>query len=195
MGMADFLKTSKNSRRVFGRKEIEIMLKQLDGSLLTQSEKNRISRDIKPKLELVREMAKYESEFRLQKNQDSKLLIENALDTILKDELSDRIRAVLLFGSFSDKTYTSRSDIDICAVFRAISLKEATEFRIRVSGQLPEKADVQVFNILPQKIKREIARNHKVLYRAKDYDNVAFAIKYLKDQDYFIRMGKVFAQT
>ncbi|MBI2575396.1 nucleotidyltransferase domain-containing protein, partial [Candidatus Woesearchaeota archaeon] len=89
---------------------------------------------------------------------------------ILKDELSDRIRAVLLFGSFSDKTYTSRSDIDICAVFRAISLKEATEFRISVSGQLPEKVDVQVFDVLPQKIKREIARNNKVLYRAKDYD-------------------------
>ncbi len=195
MSVADFLKTSKNSRRVFGRKELEIMLKQLDGSPLTQSEKNRLSSAIKPKLEFIKEMAKYESEFRLAKNQDNKRLIENALDTILKDEFSGNIKAVLLFGSFSDNTYTSRSDVDICAVFRAISLKDATEFRIRVSGQLQEKVDVQVFNILPQKIKREIAKNHKVLYMAKDYDNVAFTIKYLRDQDYFMRMSRVFAQT
>ena len=59
-------------------------------------------------------------------------------------------------------------------------------------GELPEKADVQVFNILPQKIKREIARNHKVLYKKDDYNNINFSIKYLKDEDYFIRMNKIF---
>lgn len=193
--LAEFLKTSKNSRKVFGRKELEIMLKQLHGLPLKQSEKNRLSRDVKPKLEFIREIAKYENEFGLQKNQDNKMAIQKALGTILTDEFADAIKAVLLFGSFADNTFTSRSDIDVCVVFRTITLKEATEFRIRVSGQIPEKVDVQVFNILPQKIKKEIARSHKVLYRAKDYDNVAFTIRYIREQDYFIRANRIFAQT
>ena len=76
-----------------------------------------------------------------------------------------------------------------------LPLKEATHFRIRVSGQLSSKADVQVFNLLPQKIKRRIARNHKILYQAGDYDNIIFTIKHLKENDYFMRMKKIFAAT
>ena len=169
------------------------MIQQLDGLQLKQSEKNRLSRDIKPKLEFIKEIAEFRDEFKLEKNQDNKKLIEKAVDIILKDELRENIMAVLLFGSFADNTFTKSSDIDICVVFKGdISLKKATEFRIRVSGQLPNKVDVQVFNILPQKIKRDISRNHKVLYKDNEYDNIDFSIRYLKDDDYFIRMNKIF---
>lgn len=195
MTLKNFLETSKNTRKLFGKREVEIMFKQLRGGALTQSEKNRLSRDIKPKLEFMSEISKYESEFKLKKNQDSKRLIEKALTIIRNDERHDDIKAVLLFGSFADKTYTTSSDIDICIVFRSISLREATEFRIRVSGQLPEKVDVQVFNILPQKVKRQIARNHRVLYRTQDYDNISFSVQHLKDDDYRMRMKRIFAQT
>ena len=194
--LKEFLKSNINARKIFGKKELEIIFRQLDGLQLKQSERNRLSRDIKPKFEFINEVAKFESEFKIEKNQNNKKMIKKAVDLILDDKLNDNIKAILLFGSFADNSFTERSDIDICVVFKAdISLKEATEFRIRVSGQLPEKADVQVFNILPQKIKKDIARNHKVLYRDKDYDNTGFSIKYLKDDDYFIRMKKIFAQT
>ena len=188
-----FLKTNRNARKIFGKKELEIVFKQLDGMQLKQSEKNRLSKDIKPKLEFIKEISKFKDEFKLEKNQDNKRIMEKAVDIILNDALKDNIKAVLLFGSFADNSFTKRSDIDICAVFRKeLSLKEATEFRIRVSGELPKKADVQVFNTLPQKVKRDIARNHKVLYKNRDYDNINFSIRYLKDDDYFIRMNKIF---
>lgn len=193
LSLKEFLKENKDARKVFGRKELEIMLKQLDGLPLKQSENNRLSRDIKPKLGFIRDAAEFRSEFRLEKNQDNKRIIRKAVDTILSDKSRDGIKAILLFGSFADKSFTSRSDIDICVIFRKdLSLKEATEFRIRVSGQLPDKADIQVFNILPQKLKRGIARNHKVLYKDNEYDNLGFSVKYLKDDDYFIRMRKIF---
>ena len=183
----------KISRKIFGKKELDIILKQLEGMPLKQSERNRLSRDIKPKLEFIKEINEFKDEFKLEKNQNNKTIIEKAVITILNDELKDNIKAVLLFGSFADKTFTKRSDIDICVLFKKdLTLKEATKFRIRTSGQLPDKVDIQVFNILPMKIKREIARNHKVLHKSKDYDNINFSIKYLKDRDYFIRINKIF---
>lgn len=189
----NLLRHNKDARKIFGKKELEIIMKQLEGIKLTQSEKNRLSRDIRPKLEFIKEIAEFKDEFNLEKNQDNKKIIQKAVDIILKDESSRNIKVILLFGSFSDNSFTKNSDIDICVVFReSISLKKATEFRIRISGELPKKVDIQVFNVLPQKIKKEIARNHKVLYYEKDYDNIDFSIRYLKDEDYSIRMNKIF---
>jgi len=194
--LSEFLRQNKNARRIFGNKELEIIFKQLEGLPLKQSEKNRLSRDIKPKLEFIKEIAQFKDEFKLEKNQNNKRLIEKALETILNDEFGNNIKAILLFGSFADNSFTPNSDIDICVVFKKdLSLKEATEFRIRVSGNLPKKVDVQVFNILPQKIKKSIARNHKVLYKSNDYDNINFTIRYLKDEDYFARVRNIFGQT
>lgn len=196
MALLRFLKEAGDARKLFGKGELRIIEKQLLGANLTQSEKNRLSRDIRPKLEFIREIAEFKDEFKLEKNKDNKRIIERAVGAILNDELRDSIWAILLFGSFADNSFTKESDIDICVLFRnGISLKEATKFRIRVSGQLPEKVDAQVFNILPQRIKRDIARNHKVLFRGNDYDNIGFSIKYLKDDDYFIRTNKIFAQA
>lgn len=191
--LKEFLKSNRNARRIFGKKELEIVFKQLDGMQLKQSEKNRLSRDIKPKLEFIKEIVQFKDEFKLERNQDNKKIIEKAVDIILNDSLKDNIKAIFLFGSFADNSFTKRSDIDICVVFKKkLSLKETTEFRVRVCGELPKKVDVQVFSILPQKIKKDIARNHKVLYKDNDYDNINFSIKYLKDDDYFIRMNKIF---
>ncbi len=193
MRLKEFLKANKDSRKIFGKKELEIISKQLDGIPLKQSEKNRLSRDIRPKLEFIQEVNEFKDEFKLERNQDNKRIIEKALSVILSDKLAEEIEAVLLFGSFADNSFTNRSDIDICVVFKKdLSLKEATSFRISLSGELTEKVDLQVFNILPLRIKRGIARNHKVLYKSRDYDNIGFSIKYLKDEDYFIRMDKIF---
>ena len=190
-----FLTNNKNARRIFGKKEIGIILKQLDGVTLTQSEKNRLSRDIKPKFEFIKEASNFGDEFELKKDADSLRLVDKAVQLILHDELKDRIKTILLFGSHAGGVVTKRSDIDICVVFDKISRREAEKFRIRISGHFQLKMDIQVFNILPQKIKREVARNHKVLYKSNDYDNINFSIKHMKDEDYFIRMNKIFAQT
>lgn len=195
MRLKEFLKDNINARKIFGKKEIGIILKQLDGVTLTQSEKNRLSRDIKPKFEFIKEASKFEDEFELKKDADSLRLIDKAVQLILHDELKNRIRAILLFGSHATGIVTKRSDIDICAVFTDISLREATKFRIRIMGELPEKVDVHVFNILPQKIKRSIAINHKILYKSSNFDNMSFTIRHIKDEDYFFRLNKIMIAT
>ena len=57
-----------------------------------------------------------------------------------------------------------RSDIDIGVEFNEINLKEATQFRVYVSGKVSDRVDIQVLNILPAKIKETIINNNKVLY-------------------------------
>src|SRR3989338_2307212 len=129
--LSEFLRQNKNARRIFGKKELEIILKQLEGLPLKQSEKNMLSRDIKPKLEFIKDIAEFKDEFKLEKNQNNKRLIERAVETILNDGIGNEIKAVLLFGSFADDSFTPSSDIDICAVFKKdLDLRTATEFRI-----------------------------------------------------------------
>ncbi|MCK5282184.1 MAG: nucleotidyltransferase domain-containing protein [Nanoarchaeota archaeon] len=196
MNFKNFLKNSKNVRKIFGKKEIEIILKQLEGITLTQSEKNRLSRDIRPKLKVIKELSEFKDEFELKKDADTMAISEKAVSNMLGDKLGKNIKAIMLFGSHVDGNVTKRSDIDLCALFdHDISLKEAALFRLRVSRNLPEKADVQVFNVLPQKIKRAIAKKHKILYTDKNFDNTDFTIRYLKDEDYFIRMQKIFGEA
>lgn len=195
LGLKKFLRTNRNARKIFGKKEIDIILKQLDGISLTQSEKNRLSRDVRPKLMLIKEISKLEDEFGLKKGADNLRLIDRAVQLILQDELKDKIKAILLFGSHVKGIVTKRSDIDICIIFTDISLRDASKFRLRIMGELPEKVDVQVFNILPQKIKRSIAINHKILYKSDNFDNISFTIYHIKDEDYFFRLNKIMSVT
>lgn len=167
MNLLKFLKRNESSRKIFGKRELKIIEKQLTGINLTQSEKNRLSRDIRPKFEFIGKCADFEEEFRLKKGTINKKLIEKAKEIILADKLRKEIDRILLFGSMVENKMTIRSDIDLAVVFKKIGLKEATKFRIRVLGEVNDKMDVQVFNTLPEKIKKEIRKKHKVLYENK----------------------------
>ena len=118
---------------------------------------------IRPKLELVRELSRFSEEFKLKKGSEIKRMINEAKEVILEDELADKIKEIVVYGSFVDNTMTFRSDVDVAVKFDKISLKQATSFRIRVSGKVNQKIDIQVYNILPKKIKKEIDDKGKVL--------------------------------
>lgn len=193
--LKEFLKANKNSRKIFGKKELEIIFKQLGGLLLTQSERNRLSRDIRPKLEFIREISEFKGEFRLKKDQDASKIIDKAVKVILQDKLKEKIEAILLFGSRVTGIITPRSDIDICIVFDCIEKEDADRFRIRILGNFSDKVDIQVFNALPQKVKRSIAGSHKILYKKENFDNNLFSIKYLKDEDFFIRTRRILGES
>ena len=161
-----FLLRNKDVRKIFGKKEIEIIIKQLEGINLTQSEKNRLSRDIRPKLDFIKECSLFKDEFKLKKGQDIKNIIDESVEIILEDELSNQIKELLLAGSFLSRTFNKRSDIDIFTMFKKdISVKEATQFRKRLLGKLNSRVDLQVFNVLPDKIKQSIIKNNKVIFK------------------------------
>src|SRR3989338_2008273 len=156
MGFLSVLKSDPDVRKLFGERELVIIEKQLLGVPLTQSEKNRLSRDIRRKLKAVSALARFEHEFSLKKASEIKRWTDEALELILKSRFSPRIKRIFLFGSAVENRLSFRSDIDICAEFGKISKKEAGEFRREILCSVNQRIDVQVFNALPSKIQKEI---------------------------------------
>src|SRR3989344_1049938 len=156
MVLLEFLKKNDNARKIFGKRELRIIEKQLLGLTLKQSEKNRLSRDIRKKFEFIKEATKYADEFGLKHGTKIKEFIERALDIIREDVLFYKVNKIILFGSTVIRRRHLGSDIDIAVEFDSIELDEATKFRIRTLGRLSDKIDVQVYNVLPENVKNEI---------------------------------------
>jgi len=166
--LIEFLKTNPNSRKIFGKRELKIIEKQLQGVDLTQSEKNRLSRDIRKKLEFIRQISRFENEFNLKKGAVIKEQINRVLKIIKEHKWFWKIKEIIIYGSFVEKRFHLFSDIDIAVKFKKINLRDATKFRIDISSKVPEKIDIQVYNILPEKIKREIDKNGRTIYKKQD---------------------------
>lgn len=151
-------------RRIFGKREIKIIEKQLMGVNLKPSEKTRLSRDIRKKLEIIRELAKFENEFKLKKAAYIKEVIEKTKNIILKHPLSAKIKKIIVFGSAAENELRLGSDIDIAVEFDDIKKEEAHKFRINILGEVDSKIDIQVYNLLPDKIKKEINNKGKTIH-------------------------------
>jgi predicted nucleotidyltransferase len=164
MGLLELVRHEKAMRKIFGEQELKIIEKQLLGVNLSASEKTRLSRDIRPKFNIVFTLSDFKKEFQLKKGQEIKYLISEAKEIILQSNWSKQITKIIVFGSAVENQLRLESDIDIAVIFDKINLKEATNFRIEISSKVSEKVQVQVYNILPDKIKREIDKKGKVLY-------------------------------
>lgn len=170
MSLLEFLKREPNARLIFGKRELVIIRRQLMGEQLKQSERNRLSKFIRPKLRFISAASKYEGEFKLERRVTIDNLIEKAKQTILSDKVGKKAKAILLFGSHVSGFTTFRSDVDVCALFDNIPESEAFKFQIRVSSKLPEIIDVRVFNTLPLKVKIGVISAFKVIFKARDFD-------------------------
>lgn len=164
MSLIGFLKNGSDARKIFGERELKIIEKQLLGVNLSQSEKNRLSRDIRRKFEFIKEVSRFEKEFRLKKGSEIKKIVKASIDEILSDSLNKQIKKITLFGSAVENKLRLQSDIDISVEFKDIDVKKATQFRKRVLGKISERVDLQVYNVLPEKLKKEIDEKGKVLY-------------------------------
>lgn len=167
MSLLNFIKTNPDIRKIFGERELKIIEKQLQGVRLKPSEIVRLSRDIRKKLEVVRALAEYKDEFKLKKSNENRKLITKVSKAILNDELSSKIKRIILFGSTAEKENTLLSDLDIAVEFDQIDEKEAIRFRLRVMERLSDKVDLQVYNVLPPKIKENIDKSGKIIYTRK----------------------------
>lgn len=165
MDILKTIKNSKNIRRIFGKSELIIIEKQLFGIKLKPSEKTRLSRDIRKKFEAIEELSPYKKEFDLKHGAIIKEIITYTIEAIKETEYFSKINKIYLFGSTAQKEHIFRSDIDIAVEFKNIDEKEAALFRIKT--RVSDKVDLQVFNVLPDKIKKEIIEKGRVIYERK----------------------------
>ena len=168
MGLFQEIKRNTRLRRIFGERELKIIEKQLMGVKLKPSEIMRLSRDIRKKFSVIKELNQYASEFELKKGAVIKEMIEEAKEVILESEYFPKIRRIFLFGSAAENQLTLVSDIDIAVEFDKITNKEALLFRRNMLSKVNERIDVQVLNILPEKIKKDVQEKGKVLYGRKN---------------------------
>lgn len=160
-----FLKENKNARKIFGKRELKIIEKQIEGMNLTQSEKNRLSRDIRKKFEFIKEVSRFQDEFNLRKGAHIKEIIQEAREAILESKYLTKIKRIILFGSAAENQLTLDSDIDVAVEFDKIDKKEAALFRLKTLSKIDNKIDIQVYNFLPNKIKKEIDEKGKIIYK------------------------------
>ena len=165
MGLLHFIKKNEEVRKIFGKRELKIIEKQLLGINLTQSEKNRLSRDIRIKLDVINKLSEFDDEFKLKKGSEIKKIIGDAKEIILEDELFNNIKEIILFGSVVENELTFRSDIDIAVKLCGVDKKKAVLFRMRILRRVGGRVDVQIYELLPKRIKREIDEKGKILYR------------------------------
>ncbi len=166
MNLLDTLKKDKNMRRIFGERELKIIEKQLLGVKLRASEKTRLSRDIRKKFEAINSLIPFSKDFKLKHGLLIKEMINEAREFILDTKYFSRINRIILFGSAAENQLLINSDIDIAVEFSQITKEEALQFRLDVSSKISNKVDIQVYNTLPDKIKKEIDIKGKILYAA-----------------------------
>ncbi len=162
MFLLNLIKKSE-ARKIFGKRELKIIEKQLLGVELTQSEKNRLSRDVRKKFEFIRKASMYEEEFKIKKGAEIQRVLEIVKEELVNDIERKNIKEVKLFGSYVENKLRLQSDIDVSVEFKKTDLKKATVFRKRLLGKIPEKVDLQVYNILPEKVRNEIDVKGKLL--------------------------------
>ncbi len=171
------------ARKVLGAREIAIVRRQLLGLPLTQSERNRLSRDIRAKFRFIaacRELAPDELE--LKSGQTIKRIIDKSVCAIQEDEVFPDVLAIVLFGSYADGTAIWRSDVDIGILFREEPSSESgTKALLRLYGELPKKVEVTIINHLPIRIRATLARNHKVLWARSSFDDALFIKSVLEE--------------
>lgn len=168
MNLIDLIKQDPDVRRLFGRKELSIIEKQLMSVQLKPSERTRLSRDIRKKFEAVSKLARFQDDFRLKKGGQIKKMVDDAREVILKSRWFPRIRRIILYGSVVKGDASLHSDIDIAIDLMSADQADATLLRKELSGRIDERIDVQVLNVLPEKIKKAAILHHKVVYERAD---------------------------
>lgn len=86
----------------------------------------------------------------------------------------NRVKFVILFGSYSQNKQNKLSDIDFAVYYDGDS-KQRFKFRIKLMAKLPDSFDVQIFQDLPLYVRIEVLKG-KLIY-AKD-ETFAYDIAY-----------------
>lgn len=80
----------------------------------------------------------------------------------------DKLKFVYLFGSTVVGKRTKRSDIDICLYYDE-EKKNLYDLLFEISGSFPERYNVQMFQLLPLHVKREVFKGDLLYAEDKDF--------------------------
>ncbi len=97
--------------------------------------------------------------------------IHNLVESI-KEE--NDIVGVILYGSFLTREYSR--DVDIAIAFKRNTQKERMfKKRIKLSGEFPDYLDIQIFNLLPLTLQKEVLKG-KIMYMKEEMYEIAYQV-------------------
>lgn len=112
-----------------------------------------------------------------------------------KFDFLSKTNFVILFGSVAKETNNPLSDVDIC-ISLDLPAKARLNARIKLSGTLPEKYDIQIFEDLPLYLQKSVLSG-KVLYCKNKKKLIEKAISIIKEYgdfkkvyDYYLSKNK-----
>jgi predicted nucleotidyltransferase len=112
------------------------------------------------------------------------MLKEEILSKLQGFPHSDKLRFVYLYGSSARGDTTGSSDIDIALYYDIPDKKELHKLLFRISGSLPDKYDINMFQLLPLYVKIEVFKG-ELMYT----DDIRFvhdiALEIIKDYEDF----------
>lgn len=83
----------------------------------------------------------------------------------LKAELATLSKyEILIFGSFVEGGFGPNSDIDIAIISRSKNPEKNNDILNQFLGRFPKKYDINIFELLPIRVKYSILCNYKVLF-------------------------------
>ena len=154
------LRSNENVRKIFGEKELRIIEKQLFGQDLTQSERNRLSRDVRKKFDFIKEASKFDDDvFKLKKGALIKEVVDETVNVIKKDILGENVSKIILYNSDSESQIS-----DVFVSFSEVDEKDVVLFRRRMLDETNSRINIRIYNFLSKKIKESIDEKGKVLY-------------------------------
>lgn len=155
---------------ILTRKERNIIEKKISGRKLSQIERNRLSRAIRPKL---REISQIDSKKILEKidYNPKSISVENKIISIIKDNIK-KLDSIILYGSAVQTNYHEYNDIDIIIVTKEKISPEYQKYK-----KIKEIKDIMKANSIISDI--EIISRDNLL---KSYKNSPTLIYELKDR-------------
>ncbi len=149
---------------LFTKKELEIILKHVKGITLSQADLNRLSREIRPKFAIIEKMGLIATPFfKLKKGCESEIKIKELIDMIKLSKYKDKIKKILLFGSYLEKRNDLNSDIDIALSLPKSNEDEINKILLWINLEKEEGIDISIYESLPINIKKEVD-NGRILY-------------------------------
>ncbi len=108
--------------------------------------------------------------------------IKKIVDIIKKDR---DVVAIILFGSYLKNKKYAR-DVDICVILEG--KKDAKKFfrkRMDYLSRIPDKFDIQIFQLLPLNVRIGVLREGKILYLRNKSEIYNIAYETIKDYALF----------
>ena len=110
--------------------------------------------------------------------------VDKILDRLRDCPHFDELRFVYLYGSYVSGETTERSDIDLGLYYEIDDKKELYRTFFRISGSFPDRYDVQMFQLLPLYVQKEVFKGELLYAEDKGFVH-DIARKTIKEYDDF----------